>query len=241
MLWSESEETNWSSFGCTGPGAGGLTWTSNTTATGWSNLAQLLKAGIAGAQAGNRPGHKLLIAIHTDVGGNNGKAQAFYSNLEAQGVPFDVIALSYYPIFQGSLAGLRSNVDELATRFHKPIVIAETEYSWTLANGDTLGNATWEPALPARPTTTRPCSTSRDRRCRRSACTAIPFRSACTRTLIQLPASSAPDRTRSSLPHRPSRRGPSAASRWPPPWPPRPADHRRIPLTAAAAAAPAHA
>jgi arabinogalactan endo-1,4-beta-galactosidase len=143
-LWSQSEETNWSSFGCTGPGVGGLTWTSNTTATGWGNLAQLLKAGVAGAQGGNQPGHKLLIAMHTDLGGNNARAQAFYSNLEGQGVPFDVIGLSYYPIFQGSLAALRSNVDELATQFHKPIVIAETEYSWTLANGDTLGNATWE-------------------------------------------------------------------------------------------------
>ena len=144
MLWSESEETNWTSFGCTGPGVGGLTWTSNTTATGWGNLAQLVKAGIAGAQAGNQPRHKLLIAIHSDLGGNNARAQAFYSNLEAQGVPFDVIALSYYPIFQGSLASLRSNVDELATQFGKPIVIAETEYSWTLANGDGLGNATWQ-------------------------------------------------------------------------------------------------
>jgi arabinogalactan endo-1,4-beta-galactosidase len=144
MLWSPSTSTTWADYGCTGPGAGGLTWTSNTTATGWSNLAQLLKAGVAGADAGNPPGHKLLIAIHTDLGGNNARAQAFYSNLEAQGVPFDVIALSYYPIYQGSLSDLRSNVDELATQFGKPIVIAETEYSWTLANGDALGNDTWQ-------------------------------------------------------------------------------------------------
>jgi arabinogalactan endo-1,4-beta-galactosidase len=144
MLWSTSQESDWASFGCTGPGVGGLTWTSNTTATGWGNLAQLLKAGVAGAQAGNPPGHKLLIAIHTDLGGNNAKAQVFYSNLEAQGVPFNVIALSYYPIYQGSLSDLRSNVDELATQFGKPIVIAETEYSWTLANGDALGNDTWQ-------------------------------------------------------------------------------------------------
>ncbi|HEX3515694.1 MAG TPA: glycosyl hydrolase 53 family protein [Trebonia sp.] len=144
MLWSPSEETSWASFGCTGPGIGGLTWTSNTTATGWGNLAQLLKAGISGAQAGNRSGHRLLVAIHTDLGGNNAKAQAFYSNLEAQGVPFDVIALSYYPIYQGPLSALRANVDELATQFGKPIVIAETEYSWTLANGDALGNDTWQ-------------------------------------------------------------------------------------------------
>ncbi|HEY2506998.1 MAG TPA: glycosyl hydrolase 53 family protein [Streptosporangiaceae bacterium] len=144
MLWSPSTSTSWSSFGCSGPGVGGLTWTSNTAATGWSNLAQLLKAGVAGAQAGNPAGHKLLIAIHTDLGGNNGRAQAFYSNLEAQGVPFDVIALSYYPIYQGPLSGLRANVDELANQFGKPIVIAETEYSWTLANGDALGNDTWQ-------------------------------------------------------------------------------------------------
>jgi arabinogalactan endo-1,4-beta-galactosidase len=144
MLWSPSTSTTWADYGCTGPGVGGLTWTSNTTATGWSNLAQLLKAGVAGADAGNPAGHKLLIAIHTDLGGNNARAQAFYSNLEAQGVPFDVIALSYYPIYQGSLSDLRSNVDELATQFGKPIVIAETEYSWTLANGDALGNDTWQ-------------------------------------------------------------------------------------------------
>jgi arabinogalactan endo-1,4-beta-galactosidase len=144
MLWSPSTSTSWSSFGCSGPGVGGLTWTSNTTATGWGNLAQLLKAGVAGAQAGNPAGHKLLIAIHTDLGGNNARAQAFYSNLEALGVPFDVIALSYYPIYQGPLSALRANVDELATQFGKPIVIAETEYSWTLANGDALGNDTWQ-------------------------------------------------------------------------------------------------
>jgi arabinogalactan endo-1,4-beta-galactosidase len=144
MLWSKSTSTSWSSFTCTGPGLGGLTWTSNTTATGWGHLVRLLKAGVAGAQAGNPRGHRLLIAIHTDLGGNNAKAEAFYSQLEARGVPFNVIALSYYPIYQGTLSALRDNVDALATRFGKPLVIAETEYSWTLANGDALGNDTWQ-------------------------------------------------------------------------------------------------
>ncbi len=46
------------------------------------------------------------------------------------------------------------------------------------------------PARLARPTTTRPCSTSRGKRCRRSACTAIPSRSASIRTRIQHLASS---------------------------------------------------
>jgi arabinogalactan endo-1,4-beta-galactosidase len=41
---------------------------------------------------------------------------------------------------------MRTTVDNLATQFQKPIVIAETQYSWTLANGDALGNDTWQPS-----------------------------------------------------------------------------------------------
>jgi arabinogalactan endo-1,4-beta-galactosidase len=68
----------------------------------------------------------------------------FYSNLEANHVPFDVIALSYYPIFQGPLSALHANLDELAGQFGKPMIIAENQYSWTLSNGDQLGNSTWQ-------------------------------------------------------------------------------------------------
>ncbi|HTT92368.1 MAG TPA: glycosyl hydrolase 53 family protein [Acidimicrobiales bacterium] len=154
MLWAPSSAPPGPDFGCTGPGVGGLTWTGDTSATGWGNLAQLLKAGVAGADAGNPPGHKLLIAIHTDLGGgetpyganDTEKSQYFYSQLESYGVPFNVIALSYYPLYQGSLSGMRATVDNLASRFGKPVVLAETEYSWTLANGDALGNDTWQPS-----------------------------------------------------------------------------------------------
>jgi arabinogalactan endo-1,4-beta-galactosidase len=144
MLWAPSAAPPGVNFGCSGPGVGGLDWTTNTTATGWDNFTQLLKAGVAGARSGNPAGHKLLIAIHTDLGGNNARAQVFYSNLEAAQVPFDVIALSYYPIFQGPLSALHANLTELAGQFGKPIIIAENQYSWTLANGDQLGNSTWQ-------------------------------------------------------------------------------------------------
>ncbi|MDA8300139.1 MAG: glycosyl hydrolase 53 family protein [Actinomycetota bacterium] len=158
MLWSYDSAAagNWVDFGCKGtPGQGGyLDWSGNTSATGWANFTQLLKAGIAGAQTANPPGHKLLIAIHTDLGGgetpyganDTEKSQYFYSQLEAYGVPFNVIALSYYPEYQGSLSGMRATVDNLATTIKKPIVIAETQYAWTLANGDALGNDTWQPS-----------------------------------------------------------------------------------------------
>ena len=119
--------------------------------TGWDNLATLLKAGVAGAQAGNPRGHKLLIMMHYDQGGNNQLSQAFYQNLISRGVPFDVIGLSYYPFFHGTISQMKANVDALATQFGKPIVIAETQYAWTLANGneqpgDSTGDFVWQPS-----------------------------------------------------------------------------------------------
>jgi arabinogalactan endo-1,4-beta-galactosidase len=121
-----------------------------TDCGGWTGLAQLLKAGVAGADAGNPAGHKLLIMMHYDQGGNEALSAAFYSSLESYAVPFDVIGLSYYSILgDGPLADLKANVDNLATEFHKPVVIAETQYPWTLANGnspvgDSTGDFAWE-------------------------------------------------------------------------------------------------
>ena len=132
-----------------------------TDCGGWDNLAQLLKAGVAGAEAGNPAGHKLLVMMHYDQGGDNTLSSAFYSQLTSHGVPFDVIGLSYYPFFHGAISAMRANVDALATQFHKPIVIAETQYPWTLANGnsplgDSTGNFVWQtsqlsPGYPASP------------------------------------------------------------------------------------------
>ena len=126
-----------------------------TSCGGWNNLAQLLKAGVAGAQAGNPAGHKLLVMMHYDQGGNNALSSAFYTQLISLGVPFDVIGLSYYPFFHGAISAMRANVDELATQFHKPIVIAETQYPWTLANGNNpIGDSTGDFVLADQPAVT---------------------------------------------------------------------------------------
>jgi len=114
------------------------------TGAGYDALATLLKAGVAGANAGNPPDHQLLIMMHYDQGGNNQLSQAFFQNLVSRGVPFDVIGLSYYPFFHGTISQLRANVDALATQFHKKIIIAETQYAWTLANGDSTGDFVWQ-------------------------------------------------------------------------------------------------
>ncbi|HUA06139.1 MAG TPA: glycosyl hydrolase 53 family protein [Solirubrobacteraceae bacterium] len=120
---------------------GQVDWATNS---GWDNLATLLKAGVAGARAANPSGHRLLVMLHFDEGGNNADSTEFYDNMVAEGVPFDVIGLSYYPFFHGPLTDMKANVDALAASFGKPIVIAESQYPWTLAGGDSTGNFVWE-------------------------------------------------------------------------------------------------
>jgi arabinogalactan endo-1,4-beta-galactosidase len=122
---------------------GQVDWTADT---GWSNLTTLLNAGVAGARAGNPAHHPLLVMIHFDQGGDNARSRRFYDHIIAGGVPFDIIGLSYYSFFHGSLTDLRTNVDDLATRYGKQIVIAESQYAWTLAQGDFTGDFVWQPS-----------------------------------------------------------------------------------------------
>jgi arabinogalactan endo-1,4-beta-galactosidase len=132
---------------------GQVNWTSDT---GWSNLVTLLKAGVVGARQANPSGHRMQVMLHFDEGGNNADSTRFFDHMVSGGVPFDVIGLSYYPFFHGHLSQMRANVEALATKYGKPIVIAESQYAWTLAAGDSTGNFVWqtsqlETGYPANP------------------------------------------------------------------------------------------
>ncbi len=122
---------------------GKLNWRTNA---GWSNLTRLLRAGVAGARATNPRHHRMLVVLHIDTGGNAAQSRSFFAHMVAGHVPFDVIGLSYYPFFHGSLSAMRANVDALAARFARPVVLAEFGYPWTLANGDRTRNYASKPS-----------------------------------------------------------------------------------------------
>ena len=44
----------------------------------WNALGTLLKAGVAGARAGNPRGHKLRVMLHYDQGGDNGGSRPLF-------------------------------------------------------------------------------------------------------------------------------------------------------------------
>jgi arabinogalactan endo-1,4-beta-galactosidase len=131
--------------------AGRLDW---TTGAGWDALGTLLRAAAAGARDARGPTPRLV--VHFDQGGDNAWSRTFFDHIVAQHVPFDVIGLSYYPFWHGTPSDLRANVDDLAARYDRDVAVVETQYGWTLANGDRLGNFLWQesqllPGYPASP------------------------------------------------------------------------------------------
>jgi arabinogalactan endo-1,4-beta-galactosidase len=80
--------------------------------------------------------------VHIDRGGDNGGSTWFFDHAMAAGVTdFDVIGESYYPFWHGPLAALEANLNDLAPRYGKDIIVVETAYPWTLQDGDDLVNS----------------------------------------------------------------------------------------------------
>lgn len=113
----------------------GTNWTSH-----WPEFTTLIKAGIAGALEGASKDHRPRLMMHVDKGGDNGVCRYFYDQLSSYGIDIDVIGLSYYPMWHGSLTDLATNLNDLATRYDKDIVVVETQYPWTITNGDGQDN-----------------------------------------------------------------------------------------------------
>ena len=107
------------------------------TAEQWAKLAELIEAGIEGVRD---TGSDAEIMIHIDKSGNLAEAQGFYDRLVGLGVDFDIIGLSYYSTWHGSIETMQTTVNGLALRYGKPIVLAETGYPWTLDWADYTNN-----------------------------------------------------------------------------------------------------
>jgi arabinogalactan endo-1,4-beta-galactosidase len=75
--------------------------------------------------------------IHIERSGEPVAVVAFFDKLSSYHVPFDVIGLSYYPRWHGSITALKQTLHDLAFRFQKPIIVVEAAYNWT--PGDFIG------------------------------------------------------------------------------------------------------
>jgi arabinogalactan endo-1,4-beta-galactosidase len=111
---------------------------------GWGALATLLKAGVAGARAGNPAGNLLSVQIGIDAGADTTSSLDFFGHLRAMGVSFDQIGESYSPWTQGPLTSLDATLRALITRFGKPVVIDEGQFPYA----DVTGYGSYSDTVP---------------------------------------------------------------------------------------------
>ncbi len=114
------------------------------------SLAQLIYAGIQGVKA---VAPSTTIMLHIALGGQNDESKFFIDNMILRGVPFDVIGLSYYPKWHNTLADLDYNLNDLAHRYNKDVIVVEyshlkkevNELAFNVADGSGKGTCIWEP------------------------------------------------------------------------------------------------
>jgi len=113
-------------------------------------LAGLLRAGVEGTEA---VAPDLPIMMHLALGGQNSEARFWLDNMLARGVTFDILGLSYYPRWHGTLEDLSANLHDLIGRYHKPVNVVEYsdfkravhDIVFTLPGDMGRGAAIWEP------------------------------------------------------------------------------------------------
>ena len=101
----------------------------------WEKLRTLFANAIEGINSALDIEDTLKIISHVSSGGN-----WFFNNLMLEGIDFDILGISYYPMWHGTLADLEQNINNLSNQFQKPVLVLETAYPFTLQWNDNTHN-----------------------------------------------------------------------------------------------------
>jgi len=93
----------------------------------WTNLALLLREA---STACREICPKAKIIIHIERSGNKALVQKFYQNITDFGVDYDIIGLSYYPHWHGTISSLENTLNMLTINHpEKDVMIVEFGYN----------------------------------------------------------------------------------------------------------------
>ncbi|MFE1439043.1 arabinogalactan endo-beta-1,4-galactanase [Streptomyces sp. NPDC058739] len=111
---------------------GGMLWSEGSTSN-WTQLAGLLNSGYSAVKAVSP---STLVALHLAKGGDLSGTRWWFDSAIANGVNFDAIGLSCYGYWHGSLYDFQTTLDDAASRYGKPVFVAETAYPHRLGSDD---------------------------------------------------------------------------------------------------------
>ena len=106
----------------------GLLWPEGKVPN-YDNIAKFVNAGIRGVRKANG---EVPIMIHLDNGGKNELYREWFDNFMKRGEDFQIIGLSYYPFWHGTLDMLENNMNDIAKRYGKDLIVAEVSMGYTM-------------------------------------------------------------------------------------------------------------
>ncbi|WP_409422249.1 arabinogalactan endo-beta-1,4-galactanase [Pseudaeromonas sp. ZJS20] len=123
---------------------GGMLWPNGKNwgdgVGGFDALAAMLKAGVAGVRENLSDPSQVKIMLHLAEGTKNDTFQWWFDEITKRDVPFDVIGLSFYTYWNGPINALKFNMDDIAKRYNKDLIVVEAAYGYTYDNCDNAEN-----------------------------------------------------------------------------------------------------
>jgi arabinogalactan endo-1,4-beta-galactosidase len=92
-------------------------------------IARFVSAGI---RAVREMDQETTVMVHLDNGGKNQMYRDWFDHYMERGEDFDLMGLSYYPFWHGSMEDLESNMNDIARRYGKPVNVVETSMGFTM-------------------------------------------------------------------------------------------------------------
>ena len=98
----------------------------------WDNVDNIARFISAGIRAVREVSPDSRVMLHLDCGGNNARCREWFDAYVQRGEDFDVIGLSYYPFWHGTIEDLTNNMNDLSQRYQKDVIVAEVSMGFTM-------------------------------------------------------------------------------------------------------------
>ncbi len=120
---------------------GAMAGEDSTALGGWKRIMELVSAG---SRAVREVCPEALVAVHFANPEKITNFESYGKNLEYYQVDYDVFASSYYPFWHGTLDNLAAVLSDIANKYGKKVMVAETSYAYTPEDTDFYGNTIGE-------------------------------------------------------------------------------------------------
>lgn len=113
--------------------------------SGETGTAEVMKLLASGSKAVREMAAKyekdIQIVVHYTRITEPENMEILVSNLEQYEIDYDVLGLSFYPFWDGTMENMQSVVRSIRENYEKKVMIAETSYCYTSKDGDGYGNS----------------------------------------------------------------------------------------------------